>query len=290
MKANIQDSRGAFYKYLIVLFAISFGIGGPCSYLLRGQGIEGLQLFTLVYTFMPAIATVFVIWNKGDKMRLMGFQKPRLSTLIRAAIVPHLYLGTLLVVVLLLYGGSIDLSEYSFQDKFVIFLLGPFTLVPFILGEEVGWRGYLQNIATSAFGNFKGILILGLVWGWWHIPMSLHGLNFASFPLYEAFIFYPIFCIALSLAIAYLGLGRSLLWTGVALHCVNNSLGSIIHFNVDFGSEVSKLISLTAVSIMVAIIFGWLYIRVDRNTQTGVVAQLNQGPCQTLKSRLKQAP
>jgi membrane protease YdiL (CAAX protease family) len=42
-------------------------------------------------------------------------------------------------------------------------------LVVFPLGEEFGWRGFAYPRLADRFGVVKGSLILGLVWGVWHL-------------------------------------------------------------------------------------------------------------------------
>ena len=41
------------------------------------------------------------------------------------------------------------------------------------LGEEYGWRGFLQGELTERFGRRKGVILLGLLWGLWHLPLNL---------------------------------------------------------------------------------------------------------------------
>ena len=41
------------------------------------------------------------------------------------------------------------------------------------LGEEYGWRVYLQPIMQKKFGMKLGIILLGIVWGLWHTPVDL---------------------------------------------------------------------------------------------------------------------
>src|SRR5262245_24881885 len=48
-------------------------------------------------------------------------------------------------------------------------------------GEEVGWRGFLQR-ELGAMGFWKVSAIIGLVWGFWHAPLIVQGLNYPEHP------------------------------------------------------------------------------------------------------------
>jgi membrane protease YdiL (CAAX protease family) len=48
------------------------------------------------------------------------------------------------------------------------------------LGEEIGWRGWLLPTMQSRLSPLLSSLIVGLVWGAWHIPLHLRGVYDAS--------------------------------------------------------------------------------------------------------------
>jgi membrane protease YdiL (CAAX protease family) len=48
-------------------------------------------------------------------------------------------------------------------------------------GEELGWRGFLQR-EFAYMGFWKSSAIIGVVWGVWHAPLILQGLNYPQHP------------------------------------------------------------------------------------------------------------
>lgn len=50
----------------------------------------------------------------------------------------------------------------------------PLSGLAVVFGEEYGWRGFLQD-ELMRLGRRPGALLVGLVWGVWHIPVILSG-------------------------------------------------------------------------------------------------------------------
>src|SRR5919112_5145423 len=51
----------------------------------------------------------------------------------------------------------------------------------FAAGEEIGWRGYMLTRLIDA-GVPRPILVSGLIWGLWHVPLILGGMIYADSP------------------------------------------------------------------------------------------------------------
>jgi membrane protease YdiL (CAAX protease family) len=41
------------------------------------------------------------------------------------------------------------------------------------LGEELGWRGYALNILQKKYAPLTAGVIVGIVWGFWHLPLMI---------------------------------------------------------------------------------------------------------------------
>ena len=61
-------------------------------------------------------------------------------------------------------------------------LIAPFINFIPALGEEYGWRGFLQPALIKRYGVMTGLTLTGLVWGLWHAPVILQGYNYPQHP------------------------------------------------------------------------------------------------------------
>lgn len=51
--------------------------------------------------------------------------------------------------------------------------------IPFMLGEEFGWRAYLQQ-KLMPLGPRKAMILMGIIWGLWHTPVIMMGYNYGA--------------------------------------------------------------------------------------------------------------
>jgi hypothetical protein len=84
--------------------------------------------------------------------------------------------------------------------------LGPISaltwvIFPLIVGEELGWRGYAQPTLALRYPPVAAALIVGFLWGFWHLPtFFMDGLPQRQMP-FPAFL---LFTLAFSVVAAWL--------------------------------------------------------------------------------------
>ena len=106
-----------------------------------------------------------------------------------------------------------------------LFINYPLTIIAF-LGEEYGWRFFLQPIMQKKFGMKLGVILLGIVWGLWHIPVDTFFYTEDSVP--QMITGQIITCVTLGIFFGYAYLKTNNIWVPVAMHFLNNNLIPII--------------------------------------------------------------
>ena len=96
-----------------------------------------------------------------------------------------------------------------------------FTFIAFF-GEEYGWRFYLLPVMIKKFGLRKGVLLLGIVWAFWHINIDFMFYSVETGPL--MFVGQIITCITVGIFFAYAYLKTQNIMVPVIMHYMNNNL------------------------------------------------------------------
>ena len=71
----------------------------------------------------------------------------------------------------------------------------------FAFGEEIGWRGYLMKLLKGR-KFLLAVLLIGVIWGFWHAPLILNGHNYPQHPVAGVFMM-VLFCLLLTPMLMY---------------------------------------------------------------------------------------
>jgi membrane protease YdiL (CAAX protease family) len=96
-------------------------------------------------------------------------------------------------------------------------------LLPSVLGEEIGWRGFLVP-ELAKFMSFTNVaLTSGLIWSVWHWPIMFMGFygNDVT-PLYYQLFCFTLLIVSWAVIMAYLRFKTNSLWTAVIFHMSGN--------------------------------------------------------------------
>lgn len=113
-----------------------------------------------------------------------------------------------------------------FSFIYLVVLSGIFgsllNLIP-VLGEEMGWRGYmLTRLVDAEFS--RPILISGLIWATWHVPIVIAGLYVEGPSVVLSVLGIYLCIVPFGYITAYLRLITGSVWTSVIIHTTWNAI------------------------------------------------------------------
>ena len=130
------------------------------------------------------------------------------------------------------------------------------------MGEEFGWRGFAMPRLQTRYNALVSSLIIGLLWGMWHIPLFLTKGTIQSKWLAEAGwiapLGYTVFCMAWSIQYTWVfnNTKGSVLLAAVLHGAVNAWNGYIDVYRGHFGGILAYMVLSVIVSIIVILLAG----------------------------------
>ncbi len=183
--------------------------------------------------------------------------------------------------------GDEPLTVGALQTKVLLKLtVNMLILFVFTFGEEFGWRGYLQPRMERRFGTRLGIVLVGVVWGFWHAGMHAQGVMMPEGidPLLGTLVLNPFYLIGLGIFYGWLYLRTGSVWVVVLAHSAQNKLPMLVITFLDAG-ETTDLVALSSLAATWAVVglalLPWL--KPGRSTEL-LSPSLRQGEQQGLAS------
>ena len=169
------------YQFFVVTFAWSWLIWMPLVLVSAGilpvdQSLLGVLTMpaSILAAFGPAIGAFYclrTLHGEGAlRQYLRGLRDFRLGW--RAWLVPILVLGGITWVAWILPEMWGEPRLEMLLPSVWVFL--PYVVIMVLVGggqEELGWRGYILDPLEARLGAWLGNLVLGLIWGLWHLPL-----------------------------------------------------------------------------------------------------------------------
>lgn len=236
-KALTKEAKIIFTLFLLYVIIFTFE-----SYVKPIMGTFGLPLVSLHptnATDVPVISMVIaiigiltVITLNLKKKRREHLKSSKLffgKNLMNYLIIPLLLSFIIIFTYLLNYISGLGIPGKEFKLSLFFSTLIPsiilslLVLWPNYFGEEYGWRAYLQDRLFILFGGYKGVLILGIIWGLWHIPLILIGVLYPGQPILGIFLM-VLSTIVMGIILSYAVLKTGSIWIAVLLHLIPDTI------------------------------------------------------------------
>ena len=166
--------------------------------------------------FGPLLATILLIRltrdsESKDKIKKgLTFNTRCIFWYVLSAVIPFGLTGISALSLTVFF----DSRYHAWNGTFVFYILNLAAMVLGSIGEEIGWRGYLLPSLCRKTSPFIGSIIVGFLWGFWH-------LNYAGDAAF--WLLFMVTTIELSILFTFLlNKTNSNLWTSVTFHAFFN--------------------------------------------------------------------
>ena len=270
MKTNDCKNRDPL-KFFLLTFAYSWTIWIPS--VLDGIGIKmpfdvtGYSTGVVVIgAFAPMMAAITLVVRSEGWKGVKAF----LGQLLDFRSKP-VYLALALVLPALIHviahylslAVGLDVAKTLFPTEIPvapIVLAIPYFILMLVIGggqEEYGWRGYAQEPLQEKMGVIPASLVIGVIWGIWHLPLwfmagDLHG----SY----SFLAFVIMTTSISLVYGWLynSSGKKLILM-MFFHAMSNTAAPLLPFlHGEEGKPESAYWIYVAVNVLFGMIFAYV--------------------------------
>jgi len=202
---------------VVVFYGLAFVFTIILSVVQQTLGIDANKI--ILPQFGPALAALLMlVLFRRDQVKLaLTFKKIPFQKYLAAIGIPIAVAG-LLFLIYRQFFGSLSLPRLDVAS--FLLMLGGMLLGAF--GEELGWRGYLQNLLDKRSNGLIAFLVVGILWGLWHVGNYQNGSNYMLFFVFST--------IGYSAGMAWLLRGTN--------H--NVILATLFHFGVNAGYYLLK--------------------------------------------------
>lgn len=228
----------------------------------------------------PALATFIIqkyVYKEGFRQYGWAFDKRNYKWFLKVILI-FLAIIFLTLAVIGLFGnthiisqfGQLDFSQENFNFQFKELLKGKIAIdkiklpnipswlffilsiaqgiiagltinLPFMFGEEFGWRGLMLK-ETQPLGFLKSNVFIGVIWGLWHLPIILMGHNYPNHP-YLGVIMMCLMTTALSPIFAYVRFKTESILGACMLHGMINATAALFALCVANANELYSSIA-----------------------------------------------
>lgn len=266
-KDLIRGFYGAFLVITLVMIVVAvLSVIFPNNLEIVGQSFSLWMMVSQYIIILGSIICWIFLGVGGKKKRAACGLRWKNTKVSFFCVFLFLVLYTLRMTVAYVLGGEFSVLSALVKNpttwiNFVMLIPNFFLVFVAFFGEEYGWRYYMQPFLQKKFGLRGGVLLLGVFWGLWHLPIDFFYYTSPEMGLIAA-VSQQITCITLGIFFAYAYMKTDNIWVPTILHYFNNNLVPVFSgdYSVDVLQNQQMSWSQLPLSLLMGIIFFGLFI------------------------------
>ena len=237
--ASKKTNIGQCLAFFLMTVGISWAFWIPAA----AASVEN-RFLMVMGTYGPAISAILLSVFTGGRAGLKKLFAGFLIWRVNVRWYLFSFFGTAVLVLIAIWIHTVTGDAFLvFNDPKQWYLTVPvfgYVLLFSVLGEEIGWRGYALPRLQTNCNALVSSLIIGVVWGLWHLPLFFASWNFHSGIPLALFLVQDI-ALAVVFTWIYNGTGGSLLVVNLFHAASNTTLGILPVLPGDAGGSMVPL-------------------------------------------------
>ena len=203
-----RTPAGSLLLFFSLTYAVTWAsfIAAAMSGRVAPSGPAPLRgLLLLLGTFAPSLVALWLTARAGGRAEVLALLRRLIQWRVPARwyVFALSYMAAIKLTVALVHRAVTGAWPRFGSEAWYIIVAATVisTVIGGQAGEEIGWRGYALPRLAVRFGLPRASILLGLIWGCWHLPLFfLPGADKYG----QSFLVYVLQVTALSVAIAWL--------------------------------------------------------------------------------------
>ena len=171
-----KEERRSLTRYIIFTYLLFWILIGVTGLLISVDVPEVIQTIMMnVCAWTPTFVLLLMFKSLYPNTSLIDYLRINFlgETRSRYFILVFLLQSVILVgsVTVYLSLNNLGLDSISFISASSLIPAILITASGGALGEELGWRAYALNVYQKKYSPLKSAIFVGLVWGFWHLPL-----------------------------------------------------------------------------------------------------------------------
>lgn len=159
---------------LLKFFLLTYAVMWTCFFSVATMSARtpGRGLLLLLGPFAPSLAALWLTTRADGSQGVRALLRRMLQWRVGARwyLFAISYMAAIKLTVAFLHRAITGSWPQFGRELPGVILVAIVISAPFQAGEELGWRGYALPRLVARFGVARASILLGLIWGCWHLP------------------------------------------------------------------------------------------------------------------------